>query len=965
MRAVALTQMLPALLLLLFVLLLYYPLLFTNRVLASGDILHYFYPYRDYAASAFREGKIPLWNPYIFLGAPFLANPQTAVLYPLHWPLSWLPVTKQIYWSAALHTWILGLGGYHLMRRWRLSLLAGLTTAVVLAGSGFYGGLLGHINQMNAAAWLPWGIVVIEGVQGAGGRVQGAGSKNPLMTRNLQLATCILPLAFMALLVALMLLAGHTQTAYINLFGIGVWALLRSFVLATNGDEVQSRWRFPVRSFWIGVNPQPLVIFLLGCLLSAGLVAAQLLPTLELNGLGLRSGGLSYGEASSFSLKPLQLFWTLLPSYGLVDLGVVFGSLGYSEYVAYVGIIALLLAIWMFRSWIVTGGYKLQNLKAEQGFGLLFAGLGFFLALGRWNPFYYLLFKLIPGFDLFRAPARWMMLYTLGMAVLAGVGIANYELRIADLAMPIAVRQRWKNHLATLSPSHVRPAVGIILSSCLLLLLALDLLLASRSLPYAQTTAPQAVYDLRTAPAFLLTDPARQQGNPAASGRFLSMSTITFDPGDMGDYRRILSDTGQLDERGFSQLVIAQKSQEILAPNLPLLWRVAAVDGFDGGVLPLKRYNEFLTTLIPADQLVPDGRLREQIKVMPATRLLNLLNAQYIITDKVRDLWFEGVYYDRQIGARLQDDQVADIAVEQHFEATHLDLIAFVEEPNALSADKNMSVATVQVIGDRGKQDFTLLAGGQAGAQLADGTLDSALAQSSGAIVALRDVEGNKQEYRVRLILDKPTSLQQIRIAHSSAAPVVVIQAATLYDARTAMFQPLLPSDRGHFRLVHSGDVKIYENLDHLLRAYLVHQVESAQSGEEAVAKLQAADFDPAQRAIVTGLPAFQAQPDRQESVEMISYKAERVEVRTQSASQSLLVLDDAYYPGWKATVDGVESTIYPVNHLFRGVALQAGAHNVVFEFAPRSWQRGVQISLVSCLLWSVLVLIGFAAGRR
>lgn len=93
----------------LFVSLLYYPLLFTNRVLASGDILLYFYPYRDYAATALRSGAIPLWNPYIFMGVPFLANPQAAVLYPLHWPLLWLPVTQQIYWSAALHTWLLTL----------------------------------------------------------------------------------------------------------------------------------------------------------------------------------------------------------------------------------------------------------------------------------------------------------------------------------------------------------------------------------------------------------------------------------------------------------------------------------------------------------------------------------------------------------------------------------------------------------------------------------------------------------------------------------------------------------------------------------------------------------------------------------------------------------------------------------------------------------------------------------------
>ena len=132
------------------------------------------------------------------------------------------------------------------------------------------------------------------------------------------------------------------------------------------------------------------------------------------------------------------------------------------------------------------------------------------------------------------------------------------------------------------------------------------------------------------------------------------MSTLTFDPGDMADYERIFleSDPPQLDEKAFAELIVALKSQEILAPNLPLLWRIPAVDGFDGGVLPLKRYIQFLTLLIDAEDLVPDGRLREQVRSVPPASLLGLLNAQYLITDKVRDLWFEGVYYDRQIGAR-------------------------------------------------------------------------------------------------------------------------------------------------------------------------------------------------------------------------------------------------------------------------------------------------------------------------
>jgi hypothetical protein len=87
---------------------------------------------------------------------------------------------------------------------------------------------------------------------------------------------------------------------------------------------------------------QPLIIFFGGTLLGILLSAAQLLPTVELSGLGLRSGGLSYGEATSFSLKPLHLPWTLLPSYGLFELGVVFATPAYTEYVAYVGLIGLI-----------------------------------------------------------------------------------------------------------------------------------------------------------------------------------------------------------------------------------------------------------------------------------------------------------------------------------------------------------------------------------------------------------------------------------------------------------------------------------------------------------------------------------------------------------------------------------------------------------------------------------------------
>jgi hypothetical protein len=939
-------MLVPALTLALFVICLYYPLLFTNRVLASGDILLYVYPYRDYAAAVLRSGQLPLWNPYIFLGVPFLANPQAAVLYPLHWPLIWLPVAKQVYWSAAIHTWLLGFGGWMLLRRWGLSKTAALVSGLILAGSGFYGGMIGHLNQMNAAAWLPWGFWILDS------RFWildlGAGAQDVRQRVRLGIHYGVL----FALVVALMLLAGHTQTAYINLFAMGIWVLWRTV----------AAWRragfAPGNGAWRPATP--LLILIVGTLLGVLLSAAQLWPTLELSALGLRSGGLSYAEATSFSLKPLDLLWTLLPSYGLISLEAVFATPAYTEFVAYVGLIGLVLSL--LGAWNARGGVRT--------FGLLFAFLGLFLALGRWNPVYFLLYTIIPGFDLFRTPARWMMLYTLGMAVLAGVGVEwvmekGWEFwRLRGLR-----RLAWDGaptpaEISPIAQSLQSPKFNppwLTLGIILIIAIAAELWLAARALPYTSPTAPQAVSDVRTAPAHLLTDPQRAVAGPAAMGRFLGMSTITYDPGDMADWRRILLESSppQLDQQTFDQLIIALKVQELLVPNLSLLWRVPAVDGFDGGVLPLQRYNEFLTLFIPREELVPDGRLREQLRSVPSTDLLNLVHGQYLITDKVRDLWFEHLFYDRQIGARLHPGlETVTVATPRPFAATHIDLIAYIDGPAealATLAAGNQAVASVTVAGESGPVDFTLEAGGQPGADLADGRLDSPLAATGGALVAYRDVEGGRQEYRVRLPLPTPLSPQAVRITRLPTPFDVVVQAVTLFDQRTGMFDPLLPSDRGRFALVHSGDVKIYENLDLLPRTHLVHQVIGVEDAAAALALLHNGAIDPGRTAVVEGMRSFTSTADADDFATIIAYAPEWVEIRTRTHERALLVLSDTAYPGWVATVDGAETPIYTTNGLFRGIEVPAGEHTVIFAFRPASWQYGWWVSTVALLLCSIL----------
>jgi hypothetical protein len=585
------------------------------------------------------------------------------------------------------------------------------------------------------------------------------------------------------------------------------------------------------------------------------------------------------------------------------------------------------------------GAWRGRGLPRLLGIVLLICGL--LLAFGRWNPLYFVLYSFVPGFDLFRTPARWMMLYTTGAAVLAGLG-----------AQALLGARQWRH------PSWI-------LSLLLLTIVVAELLLAARALPQAEPTAPQAVYDLRSAPAHLATDPVRSQLHEAAAGRFLGMSTITYDPGDMTDYRRVFVDEppSQLSEEVFADLTIAQKVQELLVPNLPLLWRIPAVDGYDGGLLPLQRYNLLASLLLPDSDTPSDGRLREQVRDMPSSALLGLFGSQYVLTDKVRDLWFEDVFYDRQIGMRLSPAAPSGaIEASSHFEATHLDLIAYVDgvdgEMPPVPDDDPLVFATVTLTDGTSAQTFELTVGAALGTMLADGGLDSAMANSSGAVVAYRDVENGHQEYRVRLPLSRPTTPTRIEATLLDPQFDLVVQAATLFDERTSMFQALLPSDRGDFRLVHSGDVKVYENRDVKPRASLAHQVSPAADAAQALKWLQSSGLD-ADTAVVEGDYALLGSAAAGDSAQITAYAPERVEVATRSADDALLVLSDAHYPGWEATVDGTPTQILYTNVLMRGVPVPAGDHTVIFTFEPGTWHTGLWIAAFFTAVW--LLLLGLA----
>ncbi len=376
MSARRLRNCLPLLLIIGATLILFRQLAFSDLILARGDTYNYFYPYWDARNAAFRAGELPLWTPDLFMGAPLLANPQLGTFYPLNWLTAPFRAPQAIKLSILAHSILAGLGIFYLYReavekRVKPALLA----ALVYSFSGYLGAHVEQINQYQGLAWLPLLFALYHRTM-----TRGAPWRDGLL---------------FALAWALQIFCGHTQTVFISGIGLGLYGI---------GLGIAAR----ERPRQIGRQ----LLTLAACTLIALLLAMpQLLPSLELIGMSNRGSGFSAGEVTAFSLPPNMLGRALLPSYD----GQLFG-----EYVAYLGVIGLGLALWGVAASHLPAGLR-RLWIAMALFGLL-------LALGRSSPLFLLLAEL-PLFNLFRVPARFLALYTLGMSILAGIGFSALERR--------------------------------------------------------------------------------------------------------------------------------------------------------------------------------------------------------------------------------------------------------------------------------------------------------------------------------------------------------------------------------------------------------------------------------------------------------------------------------------------------------------------------------------------------------
>ena len=171
--------------------------------------------------------------------------------------------------------------------------------------------------------------------------------------------------------------------------------------------------------------------------------------------------------------------------------------------------------------------------------------------------------------------------------------------------------------------------------------------------------------------------------------------------------------------------------------------------------------------------------------------------------------------------------------------------------------------------------------------------------------------------------------------------------------------------------LAEDGNIKVYENLSCLPRAFVVHRVRVQADPAEALRLLGQEDLDLASEIVLEKPPpmslegAPRAETTGSSTALITSYESNRVRLQAYAEADGFLFVSDTYYPGWKGYVDGVETEIYRANYAFRALFLSAGQHSVEFVYEPDVFRLGMFVSLLALFAILVMLLGGRTSGMR
>ncbi len=389
--------------------LLFARILFTDQIVRAPDILNESYWWlKSYAdmglAELFRFNLTADWNPLINSGHTTNGGmvSQQFLLYQ-RLLLHLIPPPASVAWFMVLHLFLGGAGVFACCRLVGCSAGASLLGGLIFALAPENVSLInaGHVMKLATISFAPWAFFCLEkGYRGG---------------RLIWFMTTAMVLAFQ-------FFNTHWQIAYYTCLCLGLYALVRSLAILRN--DAGQRTLPPLRL--LGCNLVVLLFFLTS-------VSISLLPLADWSkdtnrgvqsGANQGKGGLDRDEAMSWSLPPEELTAFVIPGFFGISRqeagpnpssirSYYWGRMVFTQTLSYMGLIP----------WLLLPLPLIFRRDRYTWLALLAIGGGVLFAMGKYTPFYNLLFDYLPGINRFRVPKMIMFIPVMGLALLAARGM--------------------------------------------------------------------------------------------------------------------------------------------------------------------------------------------------------------------------------------------------------------------------------------------------------------------------------------------------------------------------------------------------------------------------------------------------------------------------------------------------------------------------------------------------------------
>ncbi|MCX7785643.1 MAG: YfhO family protein [candidate division WOR-3 bacterium] len=632
----------------------YYDLLAQKRFLWD-DVLYQWYPFLSFAKDCLKSFKLPVWNPYVFSGVPYLNDLSILTFYPINWfflflngsaPLQFI----QIELMMIFHLLLAGCFVYLFLKEMKVDWQGRIFGAIIMTFSGYVSLRAIQISPVSIFAWsflLFYFFVRI-------------------LTKE-NFSDAFLGGIFLGIAI----LASHPQFILYFIYALVIYYIYHTIVFERNNLKK-----------YLPLSLAKIIIFFL---VGIGIAMIQYYPSLKYVPYTLREK-MTYEQTTDGSLLPKQLLCIFLPKFfGSVTGGgtdsVPFWANQYGHYYwesgIYLGVLPLVLAVFAIF-------YSPRKVKY---IFLIIAVLALLFAMGRYFPLYKFFWHIIPGLKRFRFPVRFLSVYTISLGVLAVFGLEYF----------LSINENVRYQIKRFS-KYLLIALGITAFCYLLFISGVfkdTSRFFSRSEIYANSQKQLGiffVYLLFTWLLFLFRSQVKtktslligliglisfidlyQFGNKFSKG-FVS-------PSEYYPYSRLIANLQQERQKEIFRIRTREDGYMILKRNEGCLWKLEALEGYTS--LNLERYYNFK---------------------LPVSRWTELLNAKYLIkvdtnTNRMGlDLnpkYLSRAFFCSDYRVIKDDNEILNLLANDSFDVSQI--VVLEEEPkDKLSGQKANAQVSIQ-----------------------------------------------------------------------------------------------------------------------------------------------------------------------------------------------------------------------------------------------------------------------------